>query len=106
MNAYNERFINEFEVQMKGVMGEKCFVEYALFHALKMNIEKLPSMYNKGVFHKMLRQTDVTDSGHMDIIIWNLLHASKLFWELELPRKKKEKHANKDRARKASCKKG
>lgn len=40
-------------------------------------MEDDPSGYE---FHKSFRQTDVTGDWTQDIIIWNLIHASKLFF--------------------------
>lgn len=56
-------------------------VERALFHLLKQHKEELPELNN--YFHKAFRQVDVINdgSGHMDMAIYNLLDASKIFWE-------------------------
>ena len=55
-------------------------VERALLHLLMYNYNKLPSPDN--MFHKSFRIFDITDNGHTDMAIWNLLKASSLFWEL------------------------
>jgi hypothetical protein len=33
-------------------------------------------------FHKMFRQTDVTNEKHMDMVIWNLIGCSEDFWHV------------------------
>jgi len=55
-------------------------VERALLHLLVDNYDKLPAP--DVMFHKAFRASDVTDNGHTDMAIWNLLKASTLFWEL------------------------
>ena len=60
--------------------------ERALWNLLKANekyieglIEDDPTGY---WFHKAHRQTDVTDSGYMDMAIWILLSEASLFWKM------------------------
>lgn len=52
----------------------------ALWHLLKRWEDRLPEL--DGYFHKAFRQMDVTDDGHTDMAIWNLIHHSKTFWRL------------------------
>lgn len=52
----------------------------ALWHALTKWKKELPALDD--YFHKAFRQTDVTDCGHADMIIWNLLGHSERFWRL------------------------
>lgn len=52
----------------------------ALWHLLKRWESELPEIND--LFHKKFRQVAVTDSGHTDMAIWNLLHHSKMFWRL------------------------
>lgn len=51
-----------------------------LFHLLSHWKDVLPKLDN--YFHKAFRQTDVTESGHIDMAIWYLLNESILFWEI------------------------
>jgi hypothetical protein len=52
----------------------------ALWHALTRWKDRLPELDD--YFHKCFRQCDVTDDGHTDMVIWNLLNHSKRFWRL------------------------
>lgn len=54
-------------------------VERALLHALKEFREALPPLDD--YFHKAFRQVDVLDSGHLDMLMWNLLTAATIFWQ-------------------------
>ena len=63
--------------------------ERALFVLLSKHRDNLPAM--DGRFHKTFRQCDVVDDGGTtDIVIWLLLDAARIFWELF------EKHAPKE----------
>lgn len=65
------------------------YVDCALCHALKKWKDNLPPLDD--YFHKAFRQIDVTDCGHADMILWNLINASDLFWKaLETVRKEKK----------------
>lgn len=55
-------------------------VERALLHLLLRFYPSLPAP--DGEFHAAFRKYDVTDSGRIDMAIWNLLDASVLFWEI------------------------
>ena len=65
----------------------------ALWHLLKQWESKLPELDD--YFHKAFRQVDVTDDGHTDMAIWNLLSDSTLFWRL-FERVQEEKKVNKE----------
>ena len=55
-------------------------IDCALWHSLNLWKDDLPPLDDG--FHKKFRQVNVTDSGHGDMIIWHLLDASELFWDL------------------------
>ena len=52
--------------------------ERSLYHLLKAHESELPEL--NGYFHKAFRQVDVTESGHVDMAIWQALQQSKVFW--------------------------
>ena len=74
-------------------------IEYAIYHALKLWKDELPKL--DGYFHKAFRQVDVIEAGgDADMLMYNLLNCSSIFWELfrvvtedidEAVRKQKEK---------------
>ncbi len=51
--------------------------------ALVLLLEQYESVLPEldGYFHKAFRQTDVTDSGKIDMEIWHLVGRSILFWD-------------------------
>ena len=53
--------------------------ERALFCLLKEYESQLPIIDER--FHKAFRQTDVTNSGLVDLAIWHLLKNAPLFWK-------------------------
>lgn len=57
-----------------------AYADRALWHALTRWKDSLPEL--DGYFHKAFRQVDVTDDGHTDMVIWNLLNHSSRFWRL------------------------
>lgn len=79
MGKLLEIFKDRLQRDTAGVIKDS---DRALYHALAHWHEqgKLPKL--DGYFHKAFRQVDVTDSGHMDMVIWNLLNGSDLFWRL------------------------
>jgi len=60
--------------------------ERPLWNLLKANEKHIEGLIEEDStghwFHKAFRQTDVTDTGYMDMAIWELLHYAPLFWEL------------------------
>jgi hypothetical protein len=58
--------------------------ERALYHLLCCYKDKLPPL--NYYFHKAFRQTDVTadivGNGHLDMVFYNLLYDSVIFWEI------------------------
>ena len=56
------------------------YADRALWHALTRWKDSLPELDD--YFHKCFRQCDVTDDGHTDMVIWNLLNHSQRFWRL------------------------
>jgi len=57
--------------------------ERALLSLLKDNVEFLYIDYKDPFyFHKGFRQTDVTESGHVDSAIWCLLQYAPRFWKV------------------------
>ena len=52
--------------------------DMALYHLLNEHKDSMPPFDE--YFHKAFRQTDVTDSGNIDMSIWYLIGESKLFW--------------------------
>jgi hypothetical protein len=73
------RLLKEYGEITRGELPNRD-VELALYHMLKRWQHRLPAL--DGRFHKTFRQCDVTDSGDEDMVIWNLLSASKAFWKL------------------------
>ena len=71
------RLLEEMDLETQGSNDKS---ERALWHLLMQWRERLPEL--DGYFHKAFRQCDVTDDGHTDMAIWNLLHSSKIFWKL------------------------
>lgn len=57
----------------------KRHLNVALLHLLRQHKDEMPALDYR--FHKAFRQTDVTDSGHVDMAIWHLISASDIFWE-------------------------
>lgn len=73
-----DRLLELMEQRLK---SEFVPVERALLALLVKHKDRLPKL--DGYFHKAFRQCDVIQDGDgtTDMVIWNLLHASKLFWE-------------------------
>lgn len=55
-------------------------VESALLYLLQAYQSCLPPLNSE--FHKTFRVRDVTHVGHIDVVIYRLLNASVLFWQL------------------------
>jgi len=59
--------------------------ERALYYLLmeyKKWLPPLETYADLGSFQAWFRKTDVTDSGFVDMAIWNLLNCSKIFWDV------------------------
>lgn len=54
---------------------------YILLKSHKENIEPLFEAKDPLWFHKAFRQTDVCDPACVDSLVWNLIHASRDFWD-------------------------
>lgn len=52
----------------------------ALCHMIEKYGEQLPPFND--YFHKSFRQVDILEDGHMDMVFWNLLNATSVFWEV------------------------
>ncbi len=55
------------------------YADRALYRILLAYKDDLPVL--DSYFHLAFRQTDVTDSGDIDMAIWFLLNYSELFWQ-------------------------
>lgn len=73
-------FLAELDVRTKKLSG----TERALYHALMYFREEIGDLLfqNYQYFMKAFRQCDITNSGNGDMIIYELLDASKIFWDL------------------------
>jgi hypothetical protein len=72
-----DRLLSTFERKIEETSGD--LHEHALLHMLKRWRAQLPDPDD--YFHKTFRQCDVLPTGHEDMVMWNLLGASKLFWQ-------------------------
>lgn len=72
------KLLAEFDEHTRDGKGQG--VERALFLMLDRNRHRLPAL--DGRFHKTFRQCDVLESAEEDVVVWNLLYDSRLFWEL------------------------
>jgi len=77
MNDKIEQFLKIMECETRDGSSN---IERALYHILKENQAILPPLNDR--FHKTFRQVDVTDSPHVDMVIWHLLNESALFWTI------------------------
>lgn len=80
VSKMGERFRNHAK---NPISHDSYNVEAALYHVLSANLEHLPPLEDDYNFVKSFRTFDVTDSGHIDMVIWHLLNQSKLFWEIK-----------------------
>lgn len=75
-----KKILEEYE---KVARSEK--VEEALWHFLKANEEKLTPLFeqtNIHNIHKIVRQVDVFDEGHSDMVLWLLMDMTNVFWDI------------------------
>lgn len=70
---HNANFNNKEEYK-------ELLLNKALWHILTEYKDKLPELND--YFHKAFRQCDITESGHIDMVIHSLLDASTIFWEI------------------------
>lgn len=70
-----EELLNLFEQKTHDLSG----FERGLYFLLKEFESNLPEIDD--YFHKAFRQIDVTNSGKIDMAIWNALQESNIFWE-------------------------
>ena len=68
------QLLERMDKETKNVWG----FERGLYHLLKAHESELPEL--NGYFHKAFRQVDITESGHIDMAIWQMLQESKVFW--------------------------
>lgn len=62
---------------------DKDPAERALYLLLLEHRDRMPALETEEqyqYFHKAFRQVDVMDTGNMDLVFYNLLHYSQLFW--------------------------
>ncbi len=62
------------------VRSSNCYADRALYLLLAEYRDVLPDIDDQ--FHPMFRKVDVTDRAKVDMAIWQMLHGSKLFWEV------------------------
>ena len=76
----SESMLKEFRVLLRNEGWPQH--EAALYCLLMYCKEKdcLPMLNDR--FHKNFRQIDVTESGHIDSAIWQLLDNAPIFWRL------------------------
>lgn len=58
--------------------------DIALAIVLEQNAEHIEPLFEQRDpewLHKAFRQTEVTESGKADMVIWHLIHAAPSFWE-------------------------
>jgi len=71
-----ERLLTIFKEETESKSGQ-CRALYVL---LEMYKNVLPEIDD--YFQKTFRQTDVTDSGQLDMVFWHLMNGNTLFWSI------------------------
>lgn len=83
-----DKLIEEYKDLIKPYIA---YADEALLLCFKQNKKAIKQLISNGYladdskgesFHKAFRQTDVCENSNQDMIIWNLLHASKWFFYL------------------------
>ena len=87
MESKMDRLLKEFdEATVNNWDDKNHYADRALYHALLRWEDSIPPLEQLKEqdtnFHKIFRQTDVTESGHTDMIIWCLLEQSQVFWQI------------------------
>lgn len=64
-------------------------LEYALWFTLKAFRSEIKELYERDItyFHKAFRQVNVVTLPYIDSVLWHLLSASEMFWEVINPEK-------------------
>ena len=86
MENLGEKFnVDRFLTRCKErLFNTEEFDEIALYHMFVYLKERgWPKQWHDPTdFHKMFRQIDMFESGHLDMVMHNLINSSKIVWEL------------------------